>query len=83
MISRESTKDVIKAIANGDGGTPDLFKFIDEVYDSIGSCGECGHCDLPHSREPSNPCCTISFDECGFWKSVELSGYCADFKRKQ
>lgn len=69
-------------------GTTSLFenllamKTIDVIYESIGMCGECACCDIPHPREPSTPCCTINFDVHGHWKTVEITGYCSDFKRK-
>ena len=72
-----------------------FFKYYDEfsekeragdMYDairySIGTCGECAYCDIPHVREPASPCCTINYSSSHYWQEVELNGYCSRFKRK-
>ena len=42
MISREEAKD-INLVVKGD--TYKVHKLIDDIYDSIGNCGECVHYD--------------------------------------
>ena len=54
-----------------------LDKFINSIYDSIGTCKECKH--GLNSRESDN------YKYCKFhnYEEHENSWYCADFKRKQ
>jgi len=80
MISREEAKELSH---DGSGFlTQETVILIDDIYDSIGTCGECAYCDIPHVREPASPCCTINYSSSHYWQEVELNGYCSRFKRK-
>lgn len=61
------------------------WKLINKIYDEFETtiCGNCIHVDMPHSREPAEPCCTVIYDKNGFWKTVDIKkDFCSNFKGK-
>ena len=82
MISREEAKKKMVFKLNAKHSEDTLTQLLDEVYDSIGTCGDCKHFNYEH----------IGVGICGDGKTLnrfELedyipdSWYCADFERKQ